>query len=288
MRMKAIPLLCTIGLCTSLFSPVYAGKSADNSVSESCTENENNLTHYEDDFVQFDYDENAGICISKSTGFGLIYYTFSDIYESAFSNSTSYVEILLNTQSRLSIDSAIDELSKYDEFQSLDDTDRSFSYIYNDLFVNAFFHEITDEYYMVTRYYFSDEEDAISSDLSNIVESFTVNDKLPPEIPTDRSKSLICAWYYTPEDWILEDVQSAIDICKQYRDLKIDLSTATKQVQEINSLLQKTSASSLISAALSALKSNTADLSDAIYLMQQFLDKQITSTTSLTRSSKIK
>lgn len=284
MRKKTIPFLCTIALCTSLFSPVYAGKSTDSSVSESCTENENNLTHYEDNFVQFDYDENAGICISKSTGFGLIYYTFSDIYESAFSNSTSYVEILLNTQSMLSIDSAIDELSKYDEFQSIDDTNLSFSYTVDDLFVKAFFHEITDEYYMVTRY-FSDEEDTTSNDLNSIVESFTVKDKLPPKIPTDRSESLICAWYCTPEDWILEDVQSAIDICKQYRDLKIDLSTATKQIQKISDLLKKTDASSVLDAALSALKSDTSDLPDAIISMEQFIEKQITSATSLTRIS---
>ena len=141
---------------------------------------------------------------------------------------------------------------------------------------------------MIVRYSSSKDFDNISSDLDSIVTSFNLKNKLPSKIPTDRETTLICAWYYTPEKWILENVESAIDICTQYRSLKIDLTTATKQVQEINNLLQKTSASSLISAALSALKSNTADLSDAIYLMQQFLDKQITSTASLTRSSKIK
>ena len=288
MRKQLFSLLCTASFCFSILAPVYARKSEYPRTSESNAETENSLTHYEDDFVQFDYDENSGIYISKFTGFGLIDYSFSDVYDSAFLNSTSNVEILINTESISTMDSYIDEISKHDDFNSVDDSNLSFSYTDNNLFIKEFLSKISDEYYMIVRYSSSEDFDNISSDLDSIVTSFTLKEKLPSKIPTDRETTLICAWYYTPEKWILENVESAIDICTQYRSLKIDLTTATKQVQEINNLLQKTSASSLISAALSALKSNTADLSDAIYLMQQFLDKQITSTASLTRSSKIK
>ena len=101
-----------------------------------------------------------------------------------------------------------------------------------------FLSKISDEYYMIVRYSSSEDFDNISSDLDSIVTSFTLKEKLPSKIPTDRETTLICAWYILRR-MDHEDVASAIDICKQYRSLKIDLTTATKQVQEINNLLQK-------------------------------------------------
>ena len=128
MRKQLFSLLCTASFCFSILAPVYAKKSEYSNTSESSVETENSLTHYEDDFVQFDYDENAGIYISKFTGFGLIDYSFSDVYDSAFLDSTSNVEILINTESISTMDSYIDEISKHDDFNSLDDTNLSFSY----------------------------------------------------------------------------------------------------------------------------------------------------------------
>lgn len=279
MKRKIFSLLCATSFCVSLFSPTYAwnlkGKIEERE-SESSSEVEDEPIHYEDDYVKFDYYDSDGISIEKRVGAGLAKYTFSDIQELAASGTTVNVEFEINSNSTISMDDYMKTfLSRYDNFQLIESDSPMCSYTHNDLNYVSSLEEVHDDYYLVTTYSTDSDSFALSDYFDETLSSFIIKDIFDSAIPDGRSeKSSICDWFYTPDDWIIEDVEAALDICKQYRTLKLTHDEAAEKISELDNLLASTNASSVIYVAYAYFQRDKADISTAISALETFLNRQ--------------
>ncbi len=278
MKRKMFSLLCTASICVGLFSPTYAWNLKDKleeMESESSSEEEDELVHYEDDYVKFDYYDSDGISIEKRVGAGLARYTFSDIQELAASGTTVNVEFEINSNSTISMDDYMERFSRYDDFQLIDSDFPMCSYTHNDLNYVSSLEEAHDDYYLVTTYSTDSDSFALSDYFDETLSSFAVKDVFDSDLPDGWPESAsICDWFYTPDDWIIEDVEAALDICKQYRTLKLTHDEAAEKISELDNLLASTNASSVIYAAYAYFQYDKADISTAVSTLETFLNRQ--------------
>ena len=241
---------------------------------ESYSEEENSLTHYEDDYVEFDYYDSDGIFIERYAGAGFARYTFSDIQELSNSETVVNVEFEVNSESIVSTDDYMKRLSGNDDFQLLEGEDLICSYTHNDQYCICSLDKLRDGYYLATTYSTDSESFAVSDYLDDTLSTFTVKDtfdSMPEGFP---QRSTICAWFFTPDDWIIEDIEAALDICKQYRALKLTHDEATEKISELHDLLISTNASTTMSVVNSYFQYDKADISTAISTLETFLSRQ--------------
>lgn len=277
MKRRVFPLLCATFFCISSFSSAYAWNLKDKieeMESESYSEEENSLTHYEDDYVEFDYYDSDGIFIERYAGAGFARYTFSDIQELSNSETVVNVEFEVNSESIVSTDDYMKRLSGNDDFQLLEGEDLICSYTHNDQYCICSLDKLRDGYYLATTYSTDSESFAVSDYLDDTLSTFTVKDtfdSMPEGFP---QRSTICAWFFTPDDWIIEDIEAALDICKQYRTLKLTHDEAAEKISELDNLLASTNASSVIYVAYAYFQRDKADISTAISALETFLNRQ--------------
>lgn len=279
MKRKMFSFLCSASFCVNLFSPAYAWNlknKLEETESESSSEEENELIHYEDDYVKFNYYDSDGISIEKRVGAGLARYTFSDIQELSTSGITVNVEFEINSNSTISMDDYMETfLSRYDNFQLIESDSPMCSYTHNDLNYVSSLEEVHDDYYLVTTYSTDSDSFALSDHFDETLSSFIVKDVFDSTIPDGRSeRSSICDWFYTSDDWIIEDIEAALDICKQYRTLKLTHDEAAEKISELDNLLASTNASSVIYVAYAYFQRDKADISTAVSTLETFLNRQ--------------
>lgn len=277
MKRRVFPLLCATFFCISSFSSAYVWNLKDKieeMESESYSEEENSLTHYEDDYVEFDYYDSDGIFIERYAGAGFARYTFSDIQELSNSETVVNVEFEVNSESIVSTDDYMKRLSGNDDFQLLEGEDLICSYTHNDQYCICSLDKLRDGYYLATTYSTDSESFVVSDYLDDTLSTFTVKDtfdSMPEGFP---QRSTICAWFFTPDDWIIEDIEAALDICKQYRTLKLTHDEATEKISELHDLLISTNASTTMSVVNSYFQYDKADISTAISTLETFLSRQ--------------
>lgn len=240
----------------------------------SSSEDGGELTHYEDEYVEFDYYDNDGIFIEKYAGAGFARYTFSDIQELSISGTTVNVVFEINSESIVSMDDYIKRLSTNDNFQLFEGESSMYSYTHNSQNYISSLDELRDDYYLVTTYSTDSESFVVSNYFDDALSSFVVKDtfdSMPEGFPT---RSTICAWFFTPDDWIIEDVGTALDICKQYRILKLTHDEAAEKISELHDLLISTNASATMSVVNSYFQYDKGDLDTAISALETFIDRQ--------------
>lgn len=278
MKRKIFSLLCATSFCVSLFSPTYAWNLKDKieeRESESSSEVKDEPIHYEDDYVEFDYYDGDGISIEKRVGAGLARYTFSDIQELSTSGITVNAEFEVNSSSVVSMDDYIERFSRYDDFQLIESDFPMCSYTHNDLNYVSSLEEAHDDYYLVTTYSTDSDSFTLSDYFDETLSTFVVKDVFDSDMPDGwPERSSICDWFCTPDDWIIEDIETALDICKQYRTLQLTHDEAAEKISELHNFLISTNAASTMNIVNSYFQYDKADLSTAISVLETFLNRQ--------------